>query len=50
MENNSKLEKVLRTSVCNNKGELLRLVGATFDSKVTSLRRIRKKNLIIFKS
>ena len=37
-ENNATLEKVLR------------LVGATFDSKVASLRRMRKKNLIILKS
>ena len=38
------------TSVCNRNAELLRLVGATFDFKVASLRRMRKKNLIILKS
>ena len=48
MENNSTLEKVLL--VCSRKAELLRLVGATFDSKVASLRGLRKKNLIIPKS
>ena len=48
MENNSTLEKVLL--VCNRNAELLQVVGATFDSKVASLRRIRKKNLIILKS
>ena len=48
MENNSTLEKVLL--VCNRNVELLRLVGATFDAKVASLRRMRKKNLIILKS
>ena len=50
MENNSRkrLEKVLL--VFNSNTELLRSVGATFDSKVTSLRRMRKKNLIILKS
>ena len=47
-ENNSTLEKVLL--VCSRNAELLRLVEATFDSKVASLRRIRKKNLIIVKS
>ena len=36
--------------VCNRNSKLLWLVGATFDSKVTSLRRMRKKNLIILKS
>ena len=39
MENNSTLEKVLL--VCNRNSELLRLVSATFDS------RMRKKKLII---
>ena len=48
MENNSMLEKLLL--VCNGKAELLRLAEATFDSKVASLRRRRKKNLIILKS
>ena len=43
MENKSTLEKVLL--VCNRNGELLRLVGATSDSKVASLRRMRKKSL-----
>ena len=38
IENNSTLEKVLR------------LVEVTLDSKVTFLRRMRKKNLIILKS
>ena len=33
MENNSTLEKVLL--VCNRKAELLQLVGATFDYKVS---------------
>ena len=36
--------------VCNRKAELLRLVGATFDSKVAFLRWMRKKNFIILKS
>ena len=45
IENNSTLEKVLQK--CSWNAELLRLVGATFDSKVASLRRMRKKNLII---
>ena len=48
LENNSTLEKLLR--VCNWNPELLGLVGATFDSKVASLRRIRKKHFIILKS
>ena len=48
MENNSTLKKVLL--VCNRNAELLRLVGATFDSKVAFLGRMRKKNLIILKS
>ena len=48
MENNSTLEKILW--VLNRNAELLRLVGATFYSKVTSLRRMIKKNLIILKS
>ena len=47
MENNSTLKKVLL--VCNSKGELLRLAGATFDSKVASFQRMWKKNLIILK-
>ena len=42
------LEKIL--VVCNRNAELLRLVGATFDSKVAALRRMRKKNLLILKS
>ena len=46
MEINSLLEKVL--VVCNRKAEVLRLVGASFDSKITSLKRIRKKKF--FKS
>ena len=45
MENNSKLDKILL--VFNRNAELLRLVGATFYSKVASLRRMMKKNLII---
>ena len=48
MQNNSTLEKVFL--VCKKNADLLRLVGATFDSKVASLRRIRKENLIILKS
>ena len=37
-----------RSYQCTHRNaELLRLVGATFDSKVPSFRRIRKKNLII---
>ena len=48
MEYNSMLEKVLL--VCNRNIELLRLVGATFVSKVAFLRRMKKKNLIILKS
>ena len=48
MENTSTLEEVLL--VCNRNVELLWLVGATFDSKVPSLRRMRKKNLLILKS
>ena len=48
MENNSMLEKVLL--ICNRNAELLRLVVATFDSKVAFLRRMRKKNFIIRKS
>ena len=47
MENNSPLENVLL--VCNKNADLLRSVGATFDSKVAFLRRMRKKNLIILK-
>ena len=45
MENNLTFEKVLL--VCNMNAELLRLVGASFDSKVGLLKRMRKKNLII---
>ena len=48
MENNSTLEKILW--VFNRNAELLRLVGATFYSKVASLRRTMKKNFIILKS
>ena len=49
MENNSTLEQVLL--VFNRSNDLLRwLVGETFDYKVASLRRIRKKKLIILKS
>ena len=48
MENNSKLEKILL--VFNRNAELLPLVGATFYSKVASLGRMMKKNLIILKS
>ena len=48
IENNSTLEKVLL--VRKRKAEMLQLVGATFDSKVALLRRMRKKNLIILKS
>ena len=48
MEDNSTLEDVLL--VRNRNAELLRLVGATIDSKVASLRRMRKKNLIILKN
>ena len=35
--------------VCNRNADLLWSVGAIYDSKVASLRRIRKKNLIILK-
>ena len=50
MENNSTLEKIL-WGVFNRNAELLRLVGATFYSKVAaSLSRMMKKNLIILKS
>ena len=48
IENNSMLEQVLL--VFNRNAELLRLVAATFDAKVASLGRIRKKNFIILKS
>ena len=48
MENNATMEKALL--FCNRKADLLRLVGATFDSKVVSIRWIRMKNLIILKS
>ena len=48
MEKNPTLEKVLL--LYNRNVELFRLVGATFDSKVASLRRMRKKNLINLKS
>ena len=42
IENNSTLAKVLL--VCNRSSEMLRLVKATFDSKMASLRTMRKKN------
>ena len=45
VENSPKLKKVLL--VCNRNADLLRLVGATFDSKVATLRTIKKKNLLI---
>ena len=45
MENNSTLEKFLLE--CNRNAKLLRLVGATFDSKVAFLRRMKKKHLVI---
>ena len=45
MDNNSTLEQVLL--MFNRNAELLRLVGTAFDSKVASLRRMSKKNLII---
>ena len=48
IKNNSMFEKVLL--VCNRNAELLRLIGATIDSKVASLKSMRKKNLIILKS
>ena len=48
MENNSTLEKIL--FVFNRNAEMLRLVGASFYSKVASIRRMMKKNLIILKS
>ena len=48
MENNSTLEKILLAF--NRNAELLRLVGATFYSKVASVRGMIKKNLIILKS
>ena len=38
MENSSTLERVLL--VCNRKAEVLRLVGATFDSRMASPRRM----------
>ena len=44
MENNSAL------LVCNRNVDLLRLVGATLDSKIAFLRKMRKKNLIILKN
>ena len=47
MENNLTLEKVLLG--CNRNAELLRLVGATFDSKLGFLRRMRKKNVLVLK-
>ena len=47
MEDNSTLEQV--SLVCKSNAELLRLVEATFDSKVASFKRMRKKNLIILK-
>ena len=42
MEDNTTLEDVLL--VRNRNAELLRLLVANFDSKVASLRRMRKKN------
>ena len=48
MVNNLRLDKVLL--VCNRNAELLRLVEATFDSKVAFHRRKEKKNLILLKS
>ena len=48
LENNSTLEKALL--VCNRNVELLRLVEATCDSKMATLRRIMKKDWIILKS
>ena len=48
MENKLTLEMILL--VCQINTKLLRLVAATFDSKVASLKRMRKKNLIILKS
>ena len=44
MESNSTLEKVLL--VCNRNAELLRLVVAIFDFKVSFLKWMRKKNFI----
>ena len=41
---------IVQFLLCNRNSELLRLVAATFDSKIPSLRRMRKKNLIILKS
>ena len=43
-------EKMVMLLVCNRNAELLQLVGATFDSKVALLRKMRKKNFIIMKS
>ena len=43
MEKNSTLEKALL--MYNRNTEQLRLVGATLDSKMASLRRMRKKNI-----
>ena len=48
MKTNWTLENVLL--VCKRNAKLLRLVGATFDSKVVFLRRMRKKNVIILKT
>ena len=48
MENTLTFEKVLLA--CNRNAELLRLEETIFDSKVSSLRRMRKKNSIILKS
>ena len=48
MENNSMLKQVLLAF--NRNSKLLRLVGATSDSKVASLRKMRKKNWIILKT
>ena len=41
MDNNSSLEQALL--VFNRNAELLRLVGTAFESKVASLRRMRKE-------
>ena len=45
MDNNSSLEQVLL--VFNRNAELLQLVGTASDSKAASLKRMKKKNLII---
>ena len=46
MENNSTLEKAL--PACNRNAAMLRLVGASFDIKAASIKRMQ--NLIILKS